>query len=105
MPVSLTLIRAHLNLDADTDTELLTHYRDAGEAWVAAYVGAPFSGSVALMVQAVLLLVAHQYESREAVIFGNAYQLPFGVTDLLSPLKDRVTGLTSAEITSLSSAT
>lgn len=103
MPVSLTLIRAHLNLDDDTDTELLTHYRDAAEAWVSAYIGEPFSNSYALMVQAVLLLVAHQYESREAVVFSSSFQLPFGVTDLLSPLKDRVTGLTRDELASLGS--
>jgi hypothetical protein len=36
--------------------------------------------------------VAHQYEAREAVAFTSAYHLPFGVTDLLSPLKARVTG-------------
>ena len=58
MPVPITLIRAHLNLDHDHDDELLTHYTDAAEAWVAAYTGQPFSRH-SLETQAVLMLVAH----------------------------------------------
>ena len=95
MPVSLpiVLIRAHLNLEYDDrDTELLTHYADLAQAWVQAYTGLPFDADSALMVQAALLLIAHQYESRESVTFASPHQPPFGVHDLLSPLKDRVTG-------------
>lgn len=92
MAVSPVLIRAHLNIDDDRDAELLAHYCSVAEVWVQAYTGQTFSDSNPLMVQAVLLLVAHQYEAREAVTFASAYQLPFGVTALLSPLKDRVTG-------------
>ncbi len=92
MFVPLALIRAHLNLDDDRDPELLTHYANVAAMWVAAYTGQPFTADNALMVQAALLLVAHQYEAREAVTFASTYQLPFGVHDLLSPLKDRVTG-------------
>lgn len=86
------LIRAHLVIDHSDDDDLLTHYGNVAAAWVAAYTGQPFDPDNALMVQAALLLVATQYESREAVTLSNAYQLPFGVHDLLSPLKERVTG-------------
>lgn len=92
MPLSLALIRAHLNLDDDRDPDLLTHYANVAAVWVAAYTGQPFDANNALMAQAALLLVAHQYEAREAVTFASAYQLPFGVHDLLSSLKDRSTG-------------
>ena len=92
MPLSLALIRAHLNLDDDRDPDLLAHYCSVAEAWVRAYTGLPFDAGNALMAQAALLMVAHQYEAREAVTFASAYQLPFGVHDLLSPLKQRVTG-------------
>lgn len=88
----LALIRAHLVVDHADDDQLLTHYGNVAAAWVAAYVGAPFDPASPLMVQAALLLVATQYESREAVTFASAYQLPFGVHDLLSPLKVRITG-------------
>lgn len=92
MSLPTALIRAHLNLDDDRDPELLTHYANVAAMWVAAYTGQPFAADNALMVQAALLLVAHQCEAREAVTFASAYQLPFGVHDLLSPVKDRTTG-------------
>lgn len=88
----LALVRAHLNLEPDpADDALLTHYLDAAEAWVSGYIGTPFAASP-LATQAVLMLAAHQFENREAVTFGNPYSLPFGIHDLLSPLKARVTG-------------
>jgi hypothetical protein len=92
MSLPIALIRAHLNLDDDRDPDLLTHYSNVAQAWVQAYTGLPFDVANALMVQAALLLIAHQYESREGVTFASPYQLPFGVHDLLSPLKVRVTG-------------
>ena len=92
MSLLLSLVRAHLNLDDDRDPDLITHYANVAATWVAAYTGQPFDAGSALMVQAALLLVAHQYESREGVTFSSPYQLPFGVHDLLSPLKERVTG-------------
>lgn len=92
MSLPLALIRAHLNLDDDRDGDLLTHYANVAAVWVQAYTGQPFAADHPLMAQAALLLIAHQYEAREAVSFANAYRLPFGVTDLLSPLKERVTG-------------
>ncbi|SEB97812.1 head-tail connector protein [Rhodobacter sp. 24-YEA-8] len=96
MSLSIALDRAHLDLAegefGDVDPELLTHYANVAAMWVAAYTGQPFTADNALMVQAALLLVAHQYESREGVTFASPHQLPFGVHDLLSPLKERVTG-------------
>lgn len=94
MPLSPALIRAHLNLEPgdDRDEALLTHYANVAQAWVAAYTGTAYDDAQPLMVQAALLLVAHQYESREGVTFANPYQLPYGVHDLLSPLKVRVPG-------------
>lgn len=91
-PVPIALIRAHLNLEDDRDEALLTHYAEVAAMWVKEYTGQSFWPEHPLMVQAVLLLVAHQYESREAIAFASPYQLPFGVHDLLSPLKERVTG-------------
>lgn len=92
MPLPLALIRAHLVIDHSDDDQLLTHYANVGAAWISAYTGQHFDPDNALMAQAALLLIATQYESREAITFASAYQLPYGVHDLLSPLKDRVTG-------------
>lgn len=72
MPLSLALVRAHLNLDDDRDPDLLTHYGNVAEAWVQASTGEPFDAGNALMAQVALLLVAHQYEARRAVAFARA---------------------------------
>lgn len=94
MPLPTALVRAHLNFlpDETQDDAILTHYGNVAEAWVCSYTGQPFDADNALMLQAALLLIAHQYEAREAVTFANAYRLPFGVTDLLSGLKRQVVG-------------
>ena len=94
MPLPAALVRAHLNFlpDETADDAILTHYGNVAEAWVASYTGLPFDPDNALMLQAALMLVAHQYEAREAVTFASAYQLPFGVTDLLSGIKRQVVG-------------
>ncbi|MFN3312810.1 MAG: head-tail connector protein [Hyphomonas sp.] len=96
MPIPLPLIKAHMNLDHDAEDQILTHYANVAALWVAAYVGAPFDPDNALMVQAALLLVANMYEQREPIAFSNPYAVPFGVHDLLSPLKERVTGYREA---------
>ena len=90
---SLSLIKAHLNLapDDDRDNELLLHYADAATTWVGAYIG-PSHVIGPLERQAILLMVAHSYESREAVSFSNPFTVPFGVHELLSPNKARITG-------------
>lgn len=98
MPISLALVRAHLNLDDTpdlpggyhTDADLLAHYGRVAEAWIASYTGLPFDAENALMVQAALLLIGHQHEAREAVTFSSAYSLPYGVTDLLAGLKRQI---------------
>lgn len=88
----LPLIRAHLVIDHADDDQLLTHYGNVAATWIAAYTGQPFDPDNALMTQSALLLVGQMYESREAITFSNQYMLPFGVTDMLSPLKARITG-------------
>lgn len=88
----LSLIRAHLVIDHADDDQLLTHYAGVAAMWVAAYTGQPFDPENALMTQAALLLVANMYENREPIAFSNPYAVPYGIHDLLSPLKERVTG-------------
>lgn len=94
MPIPAALVRAHLNFlpDETADDAILTHYGNVAEAWVASYTGLPFDPDNVLMLQAALMLIAHQYEAREAVTFASAYQLPFGVTDLLAGIKRQVLG-------------
>ena len=87
MPSVVTVpeLRAQLNLDSDHDDALLSQKIDAAEAYCASYVGGyladPYSAAVK---QAVIMLAAYWYESREAAtVGGNPYVVPFGVHDLL----------------------
>ncbi|WP_240540447.1 head-tail connector protein [Paracoccus sp. pheM1] len=97
MPVAL--VKAHLNFlpDETADDAILTHYGNVAEAWVASYTGLPFDADNPLMLQAALMLIAHQYEAREAVTFASAYQLPFGVRDLLAGVKRQVISIADVE--------
>lgn len=87
----LLLVKQHLNIDHDADDALLTHYTAAAEAWIASYTGQPFGGSP-VEVQAVLLLTGHSYNIREASSFARPFSVPYGVEDMLSGLKARITG-------------
>lgn len=90
----LALVRAHLNLDHEADDALLEHYAGAAESWIASYIGTPFDPAEPRMTQAVLLLVGHSYIMREAASFARPFSIPYGVEDLLSGLKTRITGHT-----------
>lgn len=100
MPVPSALVRAHLNIlpgEREDENEILGHYGNVAEAWVASYTGLPFDADNPLMLQAALMLIAHQYEAREAVTFASAYQLPFGVRDLLAGVKRQVISIADVE--------
>lgn len=88
----LALIRAHLNLDHEADDELLEHYAGAAESWVASYTGTSFDRTEPRMIQAVLLMTGHSYAVREAATFARPFSVPYGVEDVLSGLKTRITG-------------
>lgn len=90
----LALLKQQLNLDHDLDDALLEHKLNAAEAWAGAFMGWPFDGS-APQTEAVLQLAAHWYENREAA-GPSSTPIPFGVTELLRPYRDEVTGHVAA---------
>ncbi|QLQ19214.1 MAG: phage gp6-like head-tail connector protein [Exiguobacterium profundum] len=85
--VSLPDLKAHLNLDHNLDDALLSLKLDAAEEYVANIIGVPFLDDLlpvpATIRQAILMLAAHWYESREAALPGAPFAVPFGVHDLL----------------------
>ncbi|MCW1919970.1 head-tail connector protein [Rhodobacter sp. KR11] len=92
--MSVTLVadlRAHLNLDHTADDALLAQKLDAAEDFVAATVGNPlyFYGEPLppILTQAILMLAAYWYETREAAAPGSPYVVPFGFNDLLQPYR------------------
>lgn len=84
--VAASELKAQLNIDHDLDDALLVSKIDAAEAYTASFIGSPIpSPCPATIKQAVLMLASFWYETREAAQFGgNAYQVPFGVHDLLN---------------------
>lgn len=77
-------LRAHLNLDHEADDALLAQQLDAAEDYASLTIGdvlfTPLEPSIR---QAVLMLAAFWYETREAALPGVPYAVPFGVSDLL----------------------
>lgn len=95
MAISLDLVRSHLRFlpgELVEENAILEHYARVSEAWITAYIGGPFDDQDPLQVQAALMLIGHQFENREGVVFSNPYALPWGVRELLSPRKARITG-------------
>ncbi|SOC23152.1 head-tail connector protein [Rhodobacter maris] len=83
--VTLPELKAQLNLDHDLDDALLSHLIDAAEAYAASFTGARLPDPLpATIRQAVLMLAAFWYETREAALSGTApASVPFGVHELL----------------------
>lgn len=86
--VTLSVAKAHLNLDHDRDDELIQLYIDAADAWFEAQTGQkladldPIPADIKL---AVLKLAGFYYLQREAVAFGDAMRLaPYGVQAVAS---------------------
>lgn len=84
--VTLSLAKAHMNIDGTADDELITLYIGAAEQWLGNYIGRPLTDLDPLpddLKLAVLKLVAFYYEQREAVAFGITMQIaPYGVTSI-----------------------
>lgn len=91
--VTLSLAKAHLNIDHSSDDELLQLYADAAETYLGNYIGKPIADLdpvPADLKLAVLRLVSFYYEHREAVSFGDAMRLaPYGVLSIANAYRDR----------------
>lgn len=81
-------LKAQLNLDHDLDDALLAHKITAAETYCQAFIG-PYNGGsgTALFKQAVLMLAAYWYEQRESASDVTMRPVPFGVHDMLQPLR------------------
>lgn len=95
LSASLAAIRKHLNLaDEEASNDLLLAYVESAERWIDGYLGTDIHVSPPdpRRRQAVLMLVAHWFGCREGVSPERLATIPFGIYDLLSGLKARVTG-------------
>ncbi|SFZ82420.1 uncharacterized phage protein (possible DNA packaging)/phage conserved hypothetical protein, phiE125 gp8 family [Devosia enhydra] len=85
MAVDLTLAKAHMNITGSGDDTIITHYIAAADAQVTSQLGTGVDDiPEAIFDQAVLMLAAHWYENREAVVVGlSAAFLPMGVAEII----------------------
>lgn len=91
--VTLSLAKAHLNIDHSSDDELIQLYIDAAEAWFENHTGrklANLSPVPADIRRAILLLTGFYYMHREAVSYGDAVRLaPYGVQAVANSYRER----------------
>lgn len=80
--------KAHINIVGDADDVLIAGKIDAAEAFIDRWLAEPMADMDAVpadLKQAVLMLVAHFYENREATLVGiSADEVPLGVWDIIN---------------------
>lgn len=87
-------LKRHLNVDYDEDDTYIGDLYDVACSSVSLYLQAPLDDYrdsdgklVASIRHAIRLLVGNWYANREGVAFASATELPYGVAQLLTPLK------------------
>lgn len=85
---AIEALKAQLNITDDADDALLTHKIAAAEATITGDIGAEtpvaYGTAPADIGEAILMLAAHLYENREAVLVGvGAEALPLGYEHIL----------------------
>lgn len=100
--VTLSLAKAHLNIDHSSDDELIQLYIDAADDWFQGQTGRvlaemqPIPADIKL---AILKLVAFYYMQREAVSFGDAVRLaPYGVQAVANAYRERWFGEAETDV-------
>lgn len=100
--VTLSLAKAHLNIEHSGDDDLLQLYIDAAEDWFQGQTGRvlaemqPVPADIRL---AILKLVAFYYMQREAVSFGDAVRLaPYGVQAVANSYRERWFGEAETDV-------
>lgn len=94
----LSLVKARLRIDHDADDALLAHLTDAAERYVETFTGQPLPRPIpadlteAVMLEAVMLIVGSWFD-------GGMAPVPYGVGELLSAHKERITGHVPPEVT------
>jgi uncharacterized phage protein (predicted DNA packaging) len=91
--ITLTDLKAHLNVTFATDDALITGKIAAAESWIAIFTGENWPSVSAdpvddALKEAIRQLAAHLYANREASLIGvTSQELPFGLLDLLTPYR------------------
>lgn len=88
--ITLEMVKHQCRIDHDDEDDLLMRYLNAALIHASNYIDGLLDESNPVVQQAVLLLVGHWYDNREAV--NNDYQTPqsisFGFEALLQPYRN-----------------
>ena len=94
--LNLDLVKAHVCADDLTvDDALLRHYTEAAEEWVVNATHRPLEELCEMgvgyfptpLVQAMLLLIGHWYNQREAAATAQYHEAPYSVQALIKPYR------------------
>jgi uncharacterized phage protein (predicted DNA packaging) len=87
--VALDQAKAHLRVTWTEDDAYITGIIEAAEDYVQS-AGVAFASPLQPAVRhAVLLIVGHHYNNREAVTDASVREMPFGVNALLQPYREQ----------------
>lgn len=94
---TLELAKMHLGVTENDDDMLIGAKLDSAQAllegWLGYAIEDRFEEPPADLVEAVLQLMAHSFENREASIVGLTIQsIPLGVRDVIAARRDYLTG-------------
>jgi hypothetical protein len=89
MTTGLDALKAQLNIVDNTDDDMLARKLAAAEVMVSNDTGAltpvTYATATADLAEAIMMMAAHFYENREAVLVGiTAQTLPLGYADLIA---------------------
>lgn len=90
MTIDLALAKAQARVTHDAEDALITSYIAAAQAWVERYIGMTLAEAddAPELDQAMLLLVGHWYQNREAAVVGTiSGDLAMAVKELAGPLR------------------
>lgn len=85
--ITLAEAKQHLHITTEEDDAQITGQIEAAEAYVSRWLAVPLADMARVpadLKQAVLMLVGHWYENREATLVGvSAEEVPFGVQSII----------------------
>ncbi|MBD9493196.1 head-tail connector protein [Ensifer sp. ENS01] len=91
--VTLELAKAHMQVDDNTEDELIALYLEAAETWAGNYIGKPIADLDPVPADvklAILKLISFYFEVRSLATFGLSVDMaPQGVTSILDSYRER----------------
>jgi len=86
--LTLKEVKSYLKVEFPEDDEFILHLIDSSEKHIENLTDKTFNPLPKPIYQAMLMLIAHWYENREAVLIGRpSKEIEFAVTNLIAPYR------------------